>query len=61
MADAMAQPVQTLPQPQATGEEPEVKGFMTLNEIALKMVMDYMLKCNVPPAGGTSSDMSQTG
>jgi hypothetical protein len=25
------------------------------------MVMDYTLKCYVPAAGGTSSDMSQTG
>jgi starch phosphorylase len=25
-----------------------------------RMVMDYTLKCYVPAAGGTSSDMSQT-
>jgi starch phosphorylase len=28
---------------------------------ANRMVMDYVLKCYVPAAGGTSSDMSQTG
>jgi starch phosphorylase len=25
-----------------------------------RMVMDYTLKCYIPAAGGTSSDMSQT-
>jgi hypothetical protein len=27
---------------------------------ANRLVMDYTLKCDVPAAGGTSSDMSQT-
>jgi starch phosphorylase len=27
---------------------------------AERMVMEYMTKCYVPAAGGTSSDMSQT-
>jgi hypothetical protein len=39
------QPVKTSPRPQTAEEEPEVKGFMTLNEIALKtgVPKEYLL------------------